>query len=107
MTPQISAHESAHEYDSQVLSEALSDSQPSEPPSRFGVSISQKVSKRAVVRNRIKRQLHAAIQHLRPRLSPGWLVVIVVRSAALECVYEDFLQELEQLLIESEVINGH
>ena len=75
--------------------------------SRFGISISQKVSKKAVVRNRIKRQIHAAILQMLPRISPGWLVVIGVHPAAAECDYVDFLRELEQLLAEAEVLNGH
>ena len=76
-------------------------------PTLIGISISQKVSKKAVVRNRIKRQIRAAIRQLLPRISPGLLVVIVVRPTASECVYVEILRELEQLLVEAEVINGH
>jgi ribonuclease P protein component len=74
---------------------------------RFGVSISRKVSKKAVIRNRLKRQIHTAIQQLLPVVKPGWWVVITVRSAGVECEYCDFLRELEQLLAKLEVINGH
>jgi ribonuclease P protein component len=77
------------------------------PPTRIGISISQKVSKRAVVRNRIKRQLKAILQQLLPYVSPGWQLVIVVKPSAAECGYEQFLQELKQLLISAEVIDGH
>lgn len=80
---------------------------PSLPPTRFGISISQKVSKRAVIRNRIKRQIRAALRHLLPRLSPGWDVVIVVQPSAKGCNYGEFLQQLEQLLAQAEVLNGH
>ncbi|OKH37156.1 ribonuclease P protein component [[Phormidium ambiguum] IAM M-71] len=76
-------------------------------PSRLGISISQKVSKRAVVRNRIKRQLKAAFRQLLPKVAPGWLLVIVVKPEATQCDYHQFLQELEQLLVEAEVLNGH
>ena len=76
-------------------------------PTRIGISISQKVSKRAVIRNRIKRQIRAAFRQLLPKLSAGWDVVIVVKPAALECNYGEFLQELEQLLVQAEVINGY
>jgi len=75
-------------------------------PTRIGVSISQKVSKRAVVRNRIKRRIRAALRQLIPELLPGWLVVITVRPSAVECCYEDFLQELKQLLTKAEVLDG-
>lgn len=74
--------------------------------SRFGISISKKVSKLAVVRNRLKRQVKAALRSLLPQLQPGWSVVIVVRSSLLECDYWQILRELEQLLRKSEVIRG-
>lgn len=77
-------------------------------PTRIGISISTKVSKRAVIRNRIKRQIRAAFRYLLPKLLPGWrLVVIVQPSAVKECDYHQFLQELEQLLVEAEVLNGY
>ncbi|MEM8809455.1 MAG: ribonuclease P protein component [Cyanobacteria bacterium P01_G01_bin.38] len=73
----------------------------------FGISISRKVSKRAVIRNRIKRQIRAGLQQLLPRADPGWHVVISVRSAAVKCKYDEFLRELEQQLTALEVIHGH
>lgn len=79
----------------------------SEKPSRIGIAVSQKVSKRAVIRNRIKRQLKAAFRQLLPRLKFGWLLVVVVKPEATQCDYHQFLQELEQLLAEAEVLNGH
>lgn len=78
-------------------------------PVRIGISISTKVSKRAVVRNRIKRQIAAQLHKMLPRLSPGWRLVFVVKPSAAqqECVTQQFLQELEQLLVQAEVFNGH
>jgi ribonuclease P protein component len=73
---------------------------------RIGISISQKVSKRAVVRNRIKRQIRAAFRQFLPNLSPGWMLVIVVKPSATQCGYEQFLQELKQLLTSAEVLHG-
>lgn len=64
------------------------------------------MSKRAVVRNRIKRQIRAALRVLLPRISPAWQLVVVVRPAAQECDYGQFLRELEQLLTEAEILNG-
>ncbi|MGF1457823.1 MAG: ribonuclease P protein component [Leptolyngbyaceae cyanobacterium] len=75
--------------------------------SRFGITISQKVSKRAVVRNRLKRQVRAALQTLLPQLSPGLWVVVVLRSAATQCDYWQFLRELEKLFLDLEVLEGH
>ncbi len=77
------------------------------PTCKIGISISRKVSKRAVDRNRIKRQIRAALRQLMPYLSPGWQVVIVVKASAIQCDYFQFLQELEQLLIQAEVLHGY
>jgi ribonuclease P protein component len=78
-------------------------------PARIGISISTKVSKRAVVRNRLKRQIAAALHQLLPQITPGWRIVLVVKPTAAEskCVNQQFLQELEQLLAQAEVFNGH
>jgi len=73
----------------------------------IGISISQKVSKKATVRNRIKRQIRAAARSLLPRLKPGWLLVVVVGQKAPECDYAQLLGQLEQLLVEAEVLNGN
>lgn len=71
---------------------------------KFGISVSQKVSKKAVIRNRLKRQVRAALRTLFPRINPGWLVVISLSPAACECDYYVFLRELERFLAESGVI---
>lgn len=78
-------------------------------PAKLGISVSTKVSKRAVIRNRIKRQIRAAFRSLLPQVAPGWRIVIVVqpRAVAEKCDYQQFLQELEQLLAKAEVIDGH
>lgn len=73
----------------------------------IGISIGLKVSKRAVIRNRIKRRIRSAVQELLPCLSPGWQIVIVVKPSATQCGYGQFLQELKQLLISAEVFNEH
>ena len=86
----------------------LRDSEPlTAKPTRIGISISQKVSKKAVIRNRIKRQIRAALRQMLPQLLPGWDLVILVKPTATECNYAEFLQELEQLLVKAEVIHGH
>ncbi|MTJ07447.1 ribonuclease P protein component [Anabaena sp. UHCC 0253] len=76
---------------------------------KIGISISTKVSKRAVVRNKIKRQITAALHQLLPELVPGWRLVLIVKPTTIEsaCGSHKFLQELEQLLAQTEVLNGH
>jgi ribonuclease P protein component len=76
-------------------------------PSRFGLSISVKVSKKAVIRNRLKRQIRAVIRELLAEIQPGWRVIVVVRPNAVGCNYEHFLRELKQLLVKANIIHGH
>jgi ribonuclease P protein component len=77
------------------------------PATRFGISVSQKVSKRAVVRNLLKRQVKASLRQLLPQITSGWSVVIGVRPSAQGCEYVEILRELEQLLAAAEVLDGH
>lgn len=95
---------SAPHYQTQEITHPLKEDN---PPTRIGISINQKVSKKAVVRNRIKRQIKASFRQLLPIISPGWKLVVVVRQGAQECEYAQFLRELKQLLAEAEVINGN
>jgi ribonuclease P protein component len=82
------------------------------PPSpassgQVGIVVSQKVSKRAVVRNRLKRQVRAIMALLLPQLRPRLWVVVNLRPGAGQCEYGDFLQELKQLFTQLEVFHGH
>ena len=77
------------------------------PATRFGISVSQKVSKKAVIRNLLKRQVKAALRQLLPQITSGWSVVIGVRPSAQGCEYVEILRELEQLLTAAEVLDGN
>lgn len=74
---------------------------------RLGISISRKVSKKAVTRNRIKRLIRAALRELLPNIVPGWNIVLTVKPEAIGCEYEHFLRELKQLLKKAEILNGY
>lgn len=90
-----------------ALSTKKIDQQSQINPSQFGISISKKVSKKAVVRNRLKRQLHGAFLQLLPQILDGWQIVIVVKPTASECKYDHLLRELEELLKKTKIINGY
>ncbi|MGF1590055.1 MAG: ribonuclease P protein component [Pleurocapsa sp.] len=74
---------------------------------KIGISISKKVSKKAVVRNRLKRQIKSVVRTNLPWIRSGWKIVIVVKPKAIECKYEHFLRELEELLKQTKIINGY
>ena len=77
------------------------------PATRFGVSVSKTVSKKAVTRNLLKRQVKAALRRLLPQITSGWSVVIGVRPSAQGCEYLEILRELEELLVAAGIIDGH
>ncbi|MBD1914990.1 MULTISPECIES: ribonuclease P protein component [Cyanophyceae] len=80
---------------------------PNAHDSRIGIVVSLKVHKRAVVRNRLKRRVRAALRILLPRLRPSQWIVISLKPGAAECEYGEFLRELEQLFTKLEVFHGH
>ncbi|MEM8640945.1 MAG: ribonuclease P protein component [Cyanobacteria bacterium P01_G01_bin.54] len=76
-------------------------------PAQIGIAIGKRISKLAVVRNRLKRQLRAGLYPLLPGLVPNHYLVVGVKSGILECEREHFLRELETLLTKAEVWHGH
>ncbi len=56
---------------------------------RFGILVSLKVSKKAVIRNKIKRQIRSIISKEMPEMRAGKDVVIVVFSLILDKEFED------------------
>ena len=74
---------------------------------RIGITVGYKVSKKAVIRNRVKRRIRAACRHFLPEILPGRDVVITARSAAAQCDYSEFLQQLKQLFTNAEILHGH
>jgi ribonuclease P protein component len=77
------------------------------PATRFGISVSKTVSKKAVVRNLLKRQVKAALRQMLPQITSGWSVVIGVRPSAQGCEYVEILRELEQLLTSAGIFDGY
>ncbi|MCS7293122.1 MAG: ribonuclease P protein component [Gloeomargarita sp. SKYBB_i_bin120] len=75
-------------------------------PAQFAVVVSNKLVKKAVRRNRLKRQIRAALRQLLPRCTRGWQVIVSAQPAALTGQYADFLRELEQLLQQAGVLYG-
>ncbi len=90
-----------------LIIKVLSEKDDQVVPTGFGISISKKVSKKAVTRNRLKRQIKAVIRTLLPTISPGWKIIIMVKPGTSQCEYEHFLRELKELLLKAEVLHGH
>jgi ribonuclease P protein component len=62
--------------------------------SRFAFVVSTKVSKSAVKRNRLRRQLREIIRLRLDQIKPGYDVVIMARPASLGLKFEELTKEL-------------
>ncbi|MDP2737046.1 MAG: ribonuclease P protein component [bacterium] len=66
---------------------------------RYGIIISAKVSKKAVERNRLKRQFGEAIKNFDKKLISGFDLVFMVSPTALKQEYKFIKSELEKILL--------
>lgn len=67
---------------------------PCEGELRLGISVSKKVQKGSVGRNRLKRLVRESFRQLSPRLRRGYHLIVIVRVAAKNATYEQLLQSL-------------
>ncbi len=63
---------------------------------RYGVIVTRRLGK-AVVRNRVRRQLRACLRQLHSALLPGYDVVVIARRMVLRLSYAEMLSSLESL----------
>ena len=62
--------------------------------SRFGIVVSTKISKKAVQRNKIKRQIREVLRLNLDKVKPGFDVVIITLPAIRDLKYADTEKEL-------------
>ncbi len=63
---------------------------------RFGMVISSKVSKKAVERNKLKRQIREILQLLNQKIKPGFDLVVITAPSILGQNYQSIKMELEK-----------
>lgn len=68
------------------------------PYSRFAFTVSNRVARRATVRNRLRRQLRESVRRLFPLLQPGYDVVVVVQPSAPVRPSDELTVELARCL---------
>ena len=73
------------------------------PLHRFGIVVSKKIDKRAVVRNRIKRLFRNTLENLNKNMEPGHDILFIVRSGILDKMQKEN-QELIKQAIEKAII---
>jgi len=65
---------------------------------RYGIVISTKVSKKAVERNKLKRQFRAVLNEFDKKLIQGFDLAVIVSPVALGHEYKFIKSELEKIL---------
>lgn len=72
--------------------------------SRFGFVLSKKISKKATLRNRIKRKLREKIKAELPRLQKGIDGVIVVKPGATKEKTQEIIDSLNKIFFRAKLI---
>jgi len=68
---------------------------PADKAARFGFTVTKKMGN-AVIRNRIKRRLRAAVAQMAPaHAKNSYDYVLVSRPKALNCLFSDLLRDME------------
>jgi ribonuclease P protein component len=77
----------------------------SESPSKFGISISKKVSKSAVVRNRLRRKVHRALHKYKSAIITGVDSIIIILKNFSEENNEDTESRINNLVKKAGLLN--
>jgi len=72
--------------------------------SRFGFIVSSKVSKKAVVRNKIKRRLREIIRLNLSRIKSGYDFIIIASPFAKEVDFQNLKEDLEKALSKNKLL---
>jgi ribonuclease P protein component len=65
---------------------------------RFGIVVSKKIDKRAVARNRIKRQIREELLGLQSKMVQGNDILLIVRREIVKKTSKENARELEKML---------
>ncbi len=72
---------------------------------RFAFIVSNKVEKRAVYRNKIRRQLQAIAQKLISRVKKGYDIVIITKGGILEVDFQEIENQFEYFINKNQLNN--
>lgn len=74
------------------------------PESRFGLIVSKKISKKAVVRNRIRRQLYSVIASQIAKINKAYECVVVALPGAEKSDFQTIVKTLEKLFVKTGIV---
>lgn len=67
---------------------------PAPPAPRIGFTVTKKMGN-AVVRNRIKRRLRAAVSHCKETMQDGYDYILISRNKSLDCPFPDIVRDIK------------
>ena len=70
---------------------------------RVGITVSKKLGK-AVIRNRVRRRIREAYRLNEEKFLPGWDIVIVARSRAVEVSFQKLTESLLSLAERADIL---
>jgi ribonuclease P protein component len=70
---------------------------------RLGIIVSKKVSKRAVVRNKVKRRIRASYQQEMGRIAQGYDLIIIAKKRCAADPYQDLNRSLKHLFYKTKL----
>ncbi|MCD4694496.1 ribonuclease P protein component [bacterium] len=73
---------------------------------RFGVIVSNKISKRAIERNKIKRRIREVLKKEEPVLKKGYDIVVIALAETKQKEYQDLEQILKEKLSKLALYKG-
>lgn len=74
--------------------------------SRFGIIVSSKISKKAVLRNKIKRRIRKLIKERLAKTKKGKDVVLITTPEILKKDFEEMGRTMDELFKKAELINN-
>ena len=75
-------------------------------PSKFSFVVSGKVSKKAVIRNRLKRRGYYVIRKILPDIKKGYIAVFFLKKEIIGIPYVEFEKQILFLLKKSKLLNN-
>ena len=73
---------------------------------RMGFVVSTKVSKRAVVRNQIRRRLREAVRLMLPRVVGGYDAALIVKKGAEAADFQALAAEVNSLMVKAKLLKS-
>ena len=89
----------------QIATQINAEKETSQELSRFAFIVSTKISKKAVIRNKIKRRLREIIHKKLPEIKPGFDCTIVTRPGIEKLSYQEMKEKMEGILGKLGLIN--